>query len=149
MCPDIDVVAIQQEVIRHAQAIANQYTGSQKATYVNAAQSLRIPFWDWAISPKIPGVLSQSQITVNTPTGKKTIPNPLQSYKFQKWPFNYPYFGGSIAQYPTTMRCPSTTNSGAVSQPAAVNANLARDASYLKSAVVSILYLSRCRKAIR
>lgn len=94
-------------------------------------------------------MLSESQITVNTPTGKKTIRNPLQSYKFQNWPFKYPYFGGSIAQYPNTMRCPSTTNSRAVSQPSAVDANLAKDAPYLKSAVVSILYLSRRCKTIR
>ena len=94
-------------------------------------------------------MLSETQITVNTPAGKKTIHNPLQNYQFQNWPFKYPEFGGSIGQYPHTVRCPSTTNSKAVSQPSAVDANLARDASYLKSAVVSILYLSRRCKAIR
>ncbi|CAL5873567.1 uncharacterized protein PFLUO_LOCUS7847 [Penicillium psychrofluorescens] len=132
------VALFEQEVIRHAKTIANQYTGSQKAKYVNAAQSLRIPFWDWAVSPQIPEVLSETQITVNTPTGQKTIHNPLQNYQFQNWPFKYSYFTGSIAQYPHTMRCPSTTNSKAVSRTSTVDANLARDASYLKSAVYNV-----------
>ena len=75
-------------------------------------------------------------ISVTTPSGKKTITNPLYSYKFQKFPFTYANFGGTIGRYPETMRCPSTSDGSAASRFNVVNSNLARDASYLKNSVV-------------
>lgn len=125
----------EQILVGHAQTIANQYTGSQKAKYVAAANTLRIPYWDWARDPKLPASTTWETISVNTPTGRKTIRNPLFSYKFQKFPFTYANFGGTIGQYPQTMRCPSTSNNQASSRLNVVNSNLARDGSYLKNSV--------------
>ncbi|KAL2209786.1 Di-copper centre-containing protein [Sarocladium strictum] len=126
----------EQILVGHARTIANKYTGSNKAKYVAAANTLRIPYWDWARDgAKLPASTTATTVSVNTPTGRKTIRNPLYSYKFQKFPFTYANFGGTIGQYPQTMRCPSTSNSQASSRFNVVNSNLARDQSYLKNSV--------------
>jgi tyrosinase len=129
----------EQILVGHARTIAAKYTGSNKAKYVAAANTLRIPYWDWARDgAKLPASTTATTVSVNTPTGRKTIRNPLYSYKFQKFPFTYANFGGTIGQYPQTMRCPSTSNSQASSRFNVVNSNLARDQSYLKNSVVRI-----------
>lgn len=132
--------------MQQAQAIAQKYPSSTKATYVDAARTLRIPYWDWAADPSLPPSTTARTISVTTPTGKKTINNPLYSYKFQKFPFTYTNFGGTLGRYPETIRCPSSTSSSATPRFNVVNSNLARDASYLKNSVVCTLTGSRyCR----
>ncbi|KAH8170264.1 common central domain of tyrosinase domain-containing protein [Sarocladium implicatum] len=125
----------EQLLVKHAQAIAQKYPSSTRAKYVDAARTLRIPYWDWAQDPSLPPSTTAKTISVTTPTGKKTINNPLYSYKFQKFPFTYANFGGTLGRYPETIRCPSSTSSSATSRFNVVNANLARDASYLKNSV--------------
>ena len=124
----------------HAKVIAATYPSDKKSTYLAAADSLRIPYWDWAVSSSIPSVMTASQVTINSPTGSKTIRNPLYSYRFQKYPFTYSGFTGSIASYSQTLRCPSSTSSSASSRFSVCNSNLQRDASYLKNSVVSRLF---------
>jgi tyrosinase len=125
----------EQALCNHAARIAATYKGSDKAKYVNEAKYCRIPYWDWAADPKLPGATTTQYITVKTPSGKKSIRNPLFSYRFQKFPFTYANFGGTIGQYSQTLRCPSTNDRNAVSQLGVVNQNLARDAGYLKDSV--------------
>lgn len=123
----------------HAKLIASTYPSDKRSTYVAAAQNLRIPYWDWAVNPSLPSAATSSQITINSPSGSKTIRNPLYSYKFQKYPFTYSGFSGSIASYPQSLRCPSSTSSSASNRFSVCNSNLQRDASYLKNSVVSLL----------
>lgn len=73
----------QQIIWTYAQEIAEMYSDSQRAEYRSAAASLRIPYWDWATSPGLPAVAIEPSILVNTPEGRRTIRNPLYSYRFQ------------------------------------------------------------------
>lgn len=66
----------------HAQKIAASYPEKDRAKYVTAAKTLRIPYWDWASNPDIPRSMTTSKINVNTPTGMQSIDNPLYQYKF-------------------------------------------------------------------
>lgn len=75
---------VQQQVLwTHAQSIAATYPSAQRSQYQNAALSLRVPYWDWAIHPALPDVVTQPQISVNTPNGRAMVNNPLYSYVFQ------------------------------------------------------------------
>ncbi|KAL6244485.1 hypothetical protein RBB50_008727 [Rhinocladiella similis] len=73
----------EQIVWTYAQDIAGIFPEGQRDQYQQAAFNLRFPYWDWALYPALPDVVSQPQITVNTPEGWQTIDNPLFSYKFQ------------------------------------------------------------------
>ncbi|KAL2406782.1 Polyphenol oxidase 1 [Exophiala dermatitidis] len=73
----------EQVLWMHAQDIAATFPSSQRTDYQNAALSLRVPYWDWAINPALPDVVTQPQISINTPSGRKTVKNPLYSYVFQ------------------------------------------------------------------
>ncbi|KAK0617312.1 hypothetical protein B0T14DRAFT_433917 [Immersiella caudata] len=72
-----------QTLVSHAVRIADQYLPIQYPTYKGAAQTLRIPFWDWGLQPRLPTAVTFKNITVNGPTGPLTIRNPLYSYRFQ------------------------------------------------------------------
>jgi tyrosinase len=73
----------QQLLWQHAQAIASTYPNDQRDQYVQAALTLRHPYWDWAVHPALPDVVAQPQIEINTATGWQTIENPLYQYNFQ------------------------------------------------------------------
>jgi tyrosinase len=73
----------EQLLWNNTQTIAKQYPSSNRATYQAAADSFRIPYWDWASSATIPSALTSSSLTINTPTGSRTITNPLFRYVFR------------------------------------------------------------------
>jgi hypothetical protein len=77
-------LACRQQVLeKHAQQIASRYTADKAALYKVAAQTLRIPYWDWAVDATLPPPTTQPEIVVNNPGGRTTIPNPLYSFT---WP---------------------------------------------------------------
>lgn len=53
---------------------------------MDAAKTLRVPYWDWAKNPNLPESTTYQKISINTPTGQKTLDNPLYSYKFHPLP---------------------------------------------------------------
>jgi hypothetical protein len=62
-----------------AQTIAKTYKSS---TYTKAADTLRLPYWDWAAYPQqFPDVLTWPTVRINPPTGLKNVTNPLYRYK--------------------------------------------------------------------
>lgn len=73
----------QQVLWSHAQAIAEAYPDDQRPRYRAAALALRIPYWDWALHPALPDVVTKPFIMVNTPVGAQTVENPLYQYGFQ------------------------------------------------------------------
>ncbi|KAI9806999.1 MAG: hypothetical protein M1833_002657 [Piccolia ochrophora] len=111
-----------------AQTIAAKYPAAQKARYQAAAVTFRIPYWDWALDATMPAIINTVKITVNTPTGSKSIDNPLYSYKFHPVPSNrdFPRSDGPIATYRETVRYPDANGK---SQPAAANQQLAANAA--------------------
>ncbi|PKS11555.1 hypothetical protein jhhlp_003320 [Lomentospora prolificans] len=72
----------EQVLVDHAIALANEYPITERSKYRSAAESLRIPYWDWAEDATIPPAVGQPEIQVDTPEGQKTIRNPLYSYNF-------------------------------------------------------------------
>ena len=68
----------EQSLQANAIAVANQFTGSDKARYVKAATSLRMPYWDWALAPApgenpFPQMFTDATVVVNTPIGHCSI----------------------------------------------------------------------------
>jgi tyrosinase len=98
----------------HAQTIASQYYGANKAKFIAAAKTLRIPYWDWAASAAIPTILSTPKITITTPAGERQIDNPLFAYKFP--PLDPKYFPNQgaydsyLANDSTTIRDPNANS---------------------------------------
>jgi tyrosinase len=63
-----------------AQTIAASYPEPDRQRFVEAARTLRFPYWDWASNPEMPESIVTPEIIVRTPTGEQTIPNPLWSF---------------------------------------------------------------------
>ncbi|KJX92108.1 tyrosinase precursor like protein [Zymoseptoria brevis] len=77
----------EQEFVKIAKNVANSFPASRRKKYVDAANKIRFPFWDWARHPAsgmpaLPLMLSDSSVTVDTPNGRRTIENPLVQYHF-------------------------------------------------------------------
>ena len=77
----------EQELVATAKSIAKTFTGTKKTTYTNAANNLRLPYWDWAAKPgsgsTLPTALTAKTVTVDSPSGSKSIPNPLYQHTFK------------------------------------------------------------------
>ncbi|KAK6383547.1 hypothetical protein LTS17_002839 [Exophiala oligosperma] len=99
------VALFEQIIWTYAQEIADIFPEEQRDQYQQAAFNLRFPYWDWALYPALPDVVTQPEITVNTPEGLQTVENPLFSYKFQSnaagngFPPSHP-----LAKFGTTVR---------------------------------------------
>jgi tyrosinase len=81
------VALFEQQLIKVAKTIANQYPTSTRATMVTAANQLRLPYWDWAAHPpngsnNLPSSMTNTEVTVNGPTGSVTFTNPLHHHTF-------------------------------------------------------------------
>jgi tyrosinase len=81
------VALFEQEFINVAKSIANSFPASRRQTMVNAANLLRFPYWDWAKVPPnglpaLPYMISDFSVTVDSPTGRRTIDNPMFRYQF-------------------------------------------------------------------
>jgi hypothetical protein len=42
-----------------------------------------VPYWDWAVTPALPNVVTTPSISINTPDGFQEMDNPLYNYTFQ------------------------------------------------------------------
>jgi tyrosinase len=78
----------EQALVDNAIIVAKQYTGDDYDRYLEAAQNLRIPFWDWAAIPAdgenpFPQMFTDELVFVNSPNGPMNIANPLTGYQFK------------------------------------------------------------------
>lgn len=104
---------LQQVLHGHALEIAKQYT-VDSAAWNDAAQQLRMPYWDWASNAVPPAqVISMAQVTITAPNGQRTsVQNPLLAYPFN--PID-PSFPRPYSQWRTTLRHPQTASANAPS----------------------------------
>ncbi|KAF2152857.1 Di-copper centre-containing protein [Myriangium duriaei CBS 260.36] len=121
----------EQIVWNKTQTIAQQYPAAVRNNYIAAANTLRVPYWDWSMTAEIPAIVNTPTVQVNTPTGQKTIANPLYTYKFGP---------STLSQLPqgslsTTVRRPDNRGN---SQPALVNKQFDNIASSLHSQVYNL-----------
>ncbi|KAK7953523.1 hypothetical protein PG988_014217 [Apiospora saccharicola] len=119
---------LEQNIWQCAQTKAKAYPARTRNSYISAAVTLRFPYWDWTVS-------------INTPTGKKTVNNPLFQYSFQSssktGPRTSDFPGNNAPQaYRNTVRTP---NRQGASNHAAVNTALKRNAAYLHDTTYLIL----------
>ncbi|KAL9011382.1 MAG: hypothetical protein Q9173_003766 [Seirophora scorigena] len=76
----------QQAIWNNARQIASSYPESRRAVYREAAWTLRIPYWDWSITPTMPPEVNAPTILVNGPNGSLNVVNPLYNYTFHPQP---------------------------------------------------------------
>ncbi|KAL2678554.1 hypothetical protein Neosp_009302 [[Neocosmospora] mangrovei] len=62
--------------------IVPQVTGSQKAKWQEAANSWRLPYWDWAADPSVPAVVRGDNVSIVEFDGQTTISTPNPLYQF-------------------------------------------------------------------
>lgn len=117
---------------------AKQYPAEAVDAYEAAAQTFRLPFWDWASNASLPDAVAVPIAYFNGPAGPDAIPNPLYSYQFPNYPFNGDGFGGFLANFNATKRCTATTGASmGISDVAEADTVLIDDGPMLKSKVVS------------
>lgn len=91
------------------QEVINEFPTSQQTRLRNAARTLRMPYWDWAMDSgdgrTVPTSMRDKTVTVNGPRGQVTINNPLYSYT---WGSSLPseMLGGPWNNFATTLRRP-------------------------------------------
>lgn len=93
--------------------------GATRDRYAAAAQTFRIPYWDWAVAPpngqsSLPDSVTRVSTTVITPSGTQSIANPLYAYRFNPDPSQLG--GAPYSQWPTTLRYPTSQSINAQSQ---------------------------------
>lgn len=120
---------LQQVLASHCQNIAAGYPEDLRATYQEAADSFRFPYWDWASDNQMPEIVTQLTVTIVTPSGVQIVDNPLYTYKFQNFPLDPTYFpttgasDGYLANYTQTER--GVQNSGGPGDTAFADSALA------------------------
>ncbi|KAF6829899.1 tyrosinase 2 [Colletotrichum musicola] len=65
-----------------AMKIAERYPEKERGLYLRAAESLRLPYWDWLSNSELPDVVTRENITVHAPEGRGERANPLFAYMF-------------------------------------------------------------------
>lgn len=93
----------------HVQNVVNSFPASTRGRWANAAATLRMPYWDWAMAPpsgqsSVPTLIRDQTVTVTTPSGQQTIKNPLYSYTFN--PVSNDLGGFPYNTWKTTLRRP-------------------------------------------
>ncbi|KAF2115499.1 hypothetical protein BDV96DRAFT_646497 [Lophiotrema nucula] len=142
------LVLFEQMLYLNAQQAVNEFpAGALKTRYTTALSSLRMPYWDWAAIPPsgqsvLPSSLTKTTVTVTTPKGVITIPNPLFSYTFH--PLSASDMGNSRpwSIWTQTLRDPSSnTASNAVSRNNLIAQQLDSNRPNIQSRVYNVLAL--------
>jgi tyrosinase len=78
----------QQELQKHAKTVASRFTNETRSRYEDAAERLRLPYWDWAKAtpsnvPILPRAFTDEEVEVTFPnSSSESIRNPLYEYRF-------------------------------------------------------------------
>jgi tyrosinase len=114
-------LALYEQVLYNIiQEIAGEFNGTDRNRYTQAARTFRAPYWDWAAAPPnngpvLPTSLSEARVEVNSPTGRRTINNPLYQYTFHPLSTN-DFPDSPLSTWPSTLRYPSDSSPNAQSR---------------------------------
>ncbi|KAI9886218.1 MAG: hypothetical protein M1823_001953 [Watsoniomyces obsoletus] len=115
-------LALYEQVLYNTiQQIVNEFNGTEQERYRGAAETFRIPYWDWAAAPADNGpvlptsVSSAADVTVNSPTGIRSMRNPLYAYRFSQLNTN-DLPDPPLSRWITTLRYPTGQGAGATSR---------------------------------
>ncbi|PHH74988.1 hypothetical protein CDD80_2711 [Ophiocordyceps camponoti-rufipedis] len=111
----------EQTLVKHAKKIAATYPQNVRARYVQAADNLRVPYWDWASRQEVPAATVPARVRVTGPSGSKDMENPLSSFKYPRAAMTGQYGAWDnrprIFHCPTPYRYPDSANSNLQSRP--------------------------------
>ncbi|KAL9630868.1 MAG: hypothetical protein Q9164_006201 [Protoblastenia rupestris] len=128
----------EQIIVNNAQQIAATYPNASRSRYEAAAQSLRIPYWDWALNATMPSLVNQLKISIEAPEGLTEIDNPLFTYTFHPQPSQseFPSTDGRISKYQSTVRYPDRNGQ---SQPELANRQLQSNQQALRDLTYQLI----------
>lgn len=140
------IALFEQEMIKVAKTIANSYPASSRQTYVDAANKLRMPYWDWAAAPGngrpvFPLMISDVSVTVPGPNGQRTFTNPLFRHDFQD-PSGLFYGNPPFTKWKRTYRWPTNLSDNPTSQNDKVASTYATSRQNLADQMYSLF--TRC-----
>lgn len=106
MTTGIALTSPKQALVAKAQEIALRYPRNEVRRYQDAADVLRLPFWDWAAMSDMPAVTAGQTVSIRTSSGNvEEVANPLYDFDYptaaESGQFG-PYDGGD-----RTRRCTS------------------------------------------
>ncbi|KAF9477267.1 tyrosinase [Pholiota conissans] len=132
------VALLEQVLQKRAIEIAEDYTFDCD-DWMEAAVALRQPYWDWAIhSSPPPEVISMQQVTITNSNGERVlVNNPMYCYAFPQGELGS--FAGHFQTWPTTLRCPTSDASAAMSDVKTLQSNLDKDGPNVRKATYNML----------
>ncbi|KAF2019892.1 tyrosinase [Aaosphaeria arxii CBS 175.79] len=108
----------EQELYQHVRAAAMTFPSEIHDKFKEAANSFRIPYWDWALGEDggdVPEFLLSPSVEITGADGvPRNVTNPLHHYEFH--PLVSGDFDGKWAKQNTTVRWADSDSSGAKSQ---------------------------------
>ncbi|KZV73173.1 photo-regulated tyrosinase [Peniophora sp. CONT] len=109
-------VLFEQVMQEQAIAIANTYEVNAEQ-FMSAAQTLRVPYWDWALNSVPPDeVIQLRTVTITAPDGtRKDVSNPLYQYDFHPIDSSFP---SPYSNWQSTLRHPTNQGASAVTSVA-------------------------------
>ncbi|OAA51702.1 tyrosinase 2 [Metarhizium rileyi] len=125
-------------LVQYAIEIASKYPAAYRSQYMEAANTLRSPYWDWSADSNVPACTVPSRVTINAPRGEGLatieVNNPLSQYSYPVEALRQQF--GEFPQSPGTMfRCPAPDR-----YPE--SANLAMQSFSLKEATYDLFFSS-------
>ncbi|KAL2885386.1 Tyrosinase [Ceratocystis lukuohia] len=134
----------EKSLYTYAQEIASWYPNeTERNSYIQAAKTWRMPYWDWALDPPddesifIPE-FTTSGIRVNGPAGTQYIANPLYSYRFNPLDTSSFHYVG-FQSWRSTQRYPTSNNADAVSQNTLAAKELDAQTNSLQQRIFTLL----------
>ncbi|PHH87764.1 hypothetical protein CDD83_8442 [Cordyceps sp. RAO-2017] len=103
------VALFEQVLVERARQIAMSYPERFRFQYVQAAESLRSPYWDWAADSRVPPSTVPPTVWVNYPNGNDVqqieVENPLATYRFPRAVLDGKYGPFDSQRRPQVLRC--------------------------------------------
>ncbi|KAM4055708.1 tyrosinase [Hirsutella rhossiliensis] len=97
----------EQVLVDNARKIAAGYRGATRNRYLQAADALRAPYWDWATTSDVPPSTVPRSVTINTPKGRRQVRNPLSGFTFPQQAVRGQFGRFSPSPRAAIARCPA------------------------------------------
>uniref|UniRef100_A0A8H7NEV0 tyrosinase n=1 Tax=Bionectria ochroleuca TaxID=29856 RepID=A0A8H7NEV0_BIOOC len=105
------VLLYEQVLVGHAKRLARDYPHRYRYQYMQAAENLRSPYWDWGLGLGVPQATVPETIRIRIPKGdileETEVPNPLVTFRFPPEVVEGQYSDFDPANRTQIYRCPS------------------------------------------
>lgn len=116
---------MQQVLVQHAKRLALEYPQRFRFEYTQAAETLRLAYWDWAASPTVPPVTVPPTLKIRVPNGNVLreidVQNPFATFRFPQSALDGKYGSFDSQRRTQIYRCQSPDT-----YPAGANTRLAK-----------------------